>query len=730
MIKEYAADAGSALATTEPTQQTEPTANELIKPPAKPTRQTTDTFANLSLALLESSLTNPRKTFRADKLAELADSIRASGVHQPILVRPLPASRVPDTSTEPGSSRPRAVRPTHEIVSGERRYRASLQAQIDTIPAMIRNLTDAQVLEIQIIENLQRDDLTELEEAEGYEQLCAATGMLKEAIGDKIGKSRSYVYGRLKLLHLSPECKQALREGSIDTTRALLIARIPDTALQAKALVECKLTDFNGDAVHSARRFSIWLQANVMLKLEQATFKISDAHLVESAGSCNACPKRTGASPDLFVDVHGADICTDPVCYALKTEAHRTALRLKAQARGMRIIDGREAKEICSRCSSTIIGYSRLSELREDAKAPATLGKLLGKDAPAPVLIENPWTFELIEAVPTQEADGILLAKGLIKSTQVEEAKERDSKHLEWKIENLKNNTAIAIEKAANKLQYEALSDAVRASPDDAVASLLTPALLRAWLIDSAKFYSLEEHMATAAGIELPDNCDAAEYMRLHLQAAPGAQLYRTAVLWMVGGPSTGQSDALFKALAQSTGTKLDDLHAQASLQVKAETRDKLAAIKKELKAAQPTLPGAPDAAKAQDPQADATAPVKPSNTTLRTSANGKGKGKLTPQQALSGISDAMQTLGKAQDAASTPNTAEIHNKPSGFVVGQRVRVTSLPERLGFVGKKWSGKEGLISETNAEHDPDLYDVTFRGRNGGIAMFRTDQLEAA
>ena len=85
----------------------------------------TDEFAFIELPLIVSSLTNPRKTFHADRLAELAESIKASGVHQPILVRPLPASRVPDTD--------RHV--THEIISGERRYRASVQlAQLPGLP--------------------------------------------------------------------------------------------------------------------------------------------------------------------------------------------------------------------------------------------------------------------------------------------------------------------------------------------------------------------------------------------------------------------------------------------------------------------------------------------------------------------------------------------------------------------------------------------------------------------
>ena len=179
-----------------------------------------DEFAFIELPLIEPSLTNPRKTFNEAKLQELADSIKASGVHQPILVRKLPGARVADTSFEPGGCRPREVRPVYEIVSGERRYRASKMAGADTIPALIRELGDDQVLEVQIIENLQRDDLTELEEAEGYEALMQHSGLSADQVGAKIGKSRSYA--KLAKLRLLPSevCSDHvfLRRATIDIT--------------------------------------------------------------------------------------------------------------------------------------------------------------------------------------------------------------------------------------------------------------------------------------------------------------------------------------------------------------------------------------------------------------------------------------------------------------------------------------------------------------------------------
>lgn len=143
---------------------------------------TTGTFANLQLACIVPPLYNPRTRMDEAALKELAATIKAQGVNQPILVRPLPAQRVADTS--------RAV--THEIIAGVRRYTASLLAGMATIPALIKPMTDAQALEFKLIENLQREDLNAMEEAEGFAHFCQETGTPKEDIGAKIGRSRTH----------------------------------------------------------------------------------------------------------------------------------------------------------------------------------------------------------------------------------------------------------------------------------------------------------------------------------------------------------------------------------------------------------------------------------------------------------------------------------------------------------------------------------------------------------
>lgn len=374
-------------------------------------------FAVLPLEVVVASLTNPRKTFDKAKLQELADSIKATGVHQPILVRPLPGSRLQDTFFEVNSLvRRTGPKPTHEIISGERRYRASQLAGMPTIPAMVRTLSDDQVLEIQIIENLQRDDLTPLEEAEGYEHLMQHAGLNADQVAAKIGKSRSYVYARTKLLDLGPQGREALREGKLDASRALLVARIPDGELQAKAVNRITQGNYHG-TLPSYREASDIVQREFMLKLADARFPIKDATLRPEAGDCQACPKRTGANPDLFSDVKGADVCTDPKCYHAKEEAHNARQLAEAKARGQTIITGKEARELMPNSWSTRVeGYLRLDDATDspsDKPLRTVLAKQLAKADVQPILVANPHKGgELVAVLPADTVAELLREKG------------------------------------------------------------------------------------------------------------------------------------------------------------------------------------------------------------------------------------------------------------------------------------------------------------------------------
>lgn len=366
------------------------------------------------------SLRNPRKHFDQAKLRELADSIKATGVHQPILLRPLPESRIADEQA--WAKAEKRERAQYELIAGERRWRASQLAGLAEIPAMIRPMSDVEALRAAVIENLQREDVTKLEEAEGYRELLDLGETTAEKIAEDVGKSRTYVFNVLKILDLCEEGRDALRQGKIDFSKGQLIARIPDKALQLQALQYASEENYRGDSV-GVRAFAAHVQERYMLKLHSAPFRITDETLLPAAGSCKACPKRTGANPDLFADV-SADVCTDPKCYREKEEAHAVAIKRVALERGQHIIEGREAKTLMpSAWSGEVAGYLRLDDKR-DSPTDKPLRKLIGKAMESqgilPTLIANPHkNGELIAVITADQA------QLLLKDAQQEEAAEK-----------------------------------------------------------------------------------------------------------------------------------------------------------------------------------------------------------------------------------------------------------------------------------------------------------------
>lgn len=170
-------------------------------------------FQLLHLAQLVESPTNPRRHFDEEYLGELAASVKEVGVVQAITVRPHP--------------KPTAAGAQFEIVAGACRFRAAKRAALERIPAVVRNLTDHQALQIQIIENLQRRDIHPLDEAHGYQRLLDDIGMTVKQIAEKVGKSPEFIYARLKLLEASSPVRKALEKGEISAEHAVVIARAP-----------------------------------------------------------------------------------------------------------------------------------------------------------------------------------------------------------------------------------------------------------------------------------------------------------------------------------------------------------------------------------------------------------------------------------------------------------------------------------------------------------------------
>lgn len=163
--------------------------------------------ASLSIASIVTNPDQPRKSFDETQLSELSDSIKQNGVLQPILVR------------KKGDK--------YEIVAGERRYQASKLAGLKEIPAIVREIDDAEVFQLALIENLQRSDLTPIEEARGYRQLLDTKGLTQEGLAKILSKSRSVIANTLRLMDLPQEVQDMMEEGQITAGHARAILAVP-----------------------------------------------------------------------------------------------------------------------------------------------------------------------------------------------------------------------------------------------------------------------------------------------------------------------------------------------------------------------------------------------------------------------------------------------------------------------------------------------------------------------
>ena len=177
------------------------------------TESLSSTETKIPISKLRPSPIQPRRIFEKASIAELADSIKSKGLVQPILVRP--------SKSNPGD---------YEIIAGERRWRAAQVAQLHEISAVIRNLDDVESLEIAIIENVQRADLSPIEEAAGYKKLMENYGHTQEALSEIVGKSRSHVANIIRLLSLPHSIQDMISQGSISSghARAIMNSAFPE----------------------------------------------------------------------------------------------------------------------------------------------------------------------------------------------------------------------------------------------------------------------------------------------------------------------------------------------------------------------------------------------------------------------------------------------------------------------------------------------------------------------
>jgi|GEM_PF-913475 ParB family transcriptional regulator, chromosome partitioning protein len=271
-----------------------------------------DIYQLLKRSDIKLSKTNPRRNVNEDELNELAESIKRHGILQPLIVR--------------------KIKDGYEVVAGERRYRAALKANLEVLPVLIRELTNEEVIEIQIIENLQRKDVHPLDEAYGFHNLTNTSLNVNnydvQKVGEIIGKSEAYVYSRLKLLDLTETLQKAFLENRIYLGHALIIARLQpedqEKALEFISDFNMQYTDFGKQKTKepgSIKCLKGWVNNNILLDLRKAPFNTKDESLnAVNPIACTNCNRRTGFNKNLFPEIEKEDCCTYPECFAQKKQ--------------------------------------------------------------------------------------------------------------------------------------------------------------------------------------------------------------------------------------------------------------------------------------------------------------------------------------------------------------------------------------------------------------------------
>jgi ParB/RepB/Spo0J family partition protein len=253
-------------------------------------------FILTSVNLIAPDPKQPRKFFDPVAQKELTESVRTKGVLQPILVRPDADGFM--------------------LVCGERRLKAAIAAGLNKIPAMVRHLADDEALEMQITENLQRQDVHPMEEAVAFRTfLDHHPGGIPEAAA-RFAKSEGYIAQRLSLNSLTAELQDDFFQKKMLIGHAIQLAR-----LSTDQQIQCRKHESDKEGFGSLEDLREFIDDEILRKLSAAPWKRDDADLVPKAGACTTCPKRTGASPLLFPDIAKEDTCLDPKCYQTKREA-------------------------------------------------------------------------------------------------------------------------------------------------------------------------------------------------------------------------------------------------------------------------------------------------------------------------------------------------------------------------------------------------------------------------
>ena len=235
------------------------------------------------IEFLSASPLQPRRRFNEAELEALARSLQTYGVLQPLLVRP-----------RPGTTEAYAA-PGFEIIAGERRWRAAQLAGLHDLPVMVRELSDREVLEIALVENLQREDLTPIEEAEGYKRLIDEFGRTQDDIAQEVGRSRSHIANTLRLLKLPDVVRRFLEEGKLSAGHARTLLGADDPEAMARSIIERGMTVRDTEAMVQTGRL---VQKSAKSRIDRDPDIVAFEDRLQSAIglSCKLQPKAKGGT--------------------------------------------------------------------------------------------------------------------------------------------------------------------------------------------------------------------------------------------------------------------------------------------------------------------------------------------------------------------------------------------------------------------------------------------------
>lgn len=276
-------------------------------------------FKEISIKKIKPSPNNYRKPTK-EAMKDLIESIKSKGVIQPILVRPLNGNG------------------TFEIVAGHRRYTAALEAGLKEMPAIIRALSDEDALELQVIENSQREDPNPMEEAWGFKKLLDLGKHTIDTLADKIKCSLKYVTGRLNLLNLPKDAQKKIMDEEISIGHAMLLTRLKNP-VQQKELLEAIIEE--NLSVKDAKD-----------ALENFSHDISNA--VFDTAECEKCPYLSRNQTILFPELKESSECMDEKCYMKKTREHYKVLFIDLEKKGFKCITDNKEYETVSRGAQQI----------------------------------------------------------------------------------------------------------------------------------------------------------------------------------------------------------------------------------------------------------------------------------------------------------------------------------------------------------------------------------------